>query len=518
MTTSPFSASVIKIVSALALDVPDKERYQNFLEALVDIIPCDAAGLLRLEGKVLRPLAVSGLSQDTLGRRFVVSEHPRLLRILNSPVAVRFEADSPLPDPYDGLVSTLDGRLDIHDCMGISLNVDDKPWGVITFDALHDHSFDAIDPNELSTFKQLAEATVKAADRIALLKARVAHTRDVVVAVQQNEGRDEIIGESQPILTLLKDIDVVAFSSLTVLVMGETGVGKELVAKRIHSKSSRVNAPMVHVNCAALPESLAESELFGHVRGAFTGAVSDRAGRFELADGGTLFLDEIGELPLSLQAKILRTLQSGEVQRVGSDHNIQVDVRIVAATNRDLQAEIIKGRFRADLYHRIAVYPVIVPTLRERGGDVLLLAGFFLERNQRKLGVAAVRLSDTAKIALMRYSWPGNVRELEHLLSRASMRAIAEQGRDASWVTLTAEHLDFRLDTYQLTAGANAGATPSIDISLPGRTMKEAVADFQKVLIQQRLEANRNNLAATARGLGLNSGNFYRLLKRLKIK
>lgn len=518
MTTSVFFESVIKIVSDLARDVPDKERYQNLLNAVQRIFPCDAAALLRLEGKVLKPLAISGLSSDALGRRFVVDEHPRLMHIVNSRATVRFEADSTLPDPYEGLVNTPDGLLNIHDCMGVSLYVDEKPWGVLTLDALTANSFDAIDPVQLRTFISLAEATVKAAERIALLKARVAHSRDVVVAMQSNEGRDEIIGDSQSIHKLLADIDVVAFSSLTVLIMGETGVGKELVAKRIHAKSNRSKAPMVHVNCAALPESLAESELFGHVRGAFTGAVTDRAGRFELANGGTLFLDEIGELPLSLQAKILRTLQSGEVQRVGSDHNIQVDVRIVAATNRDLQAEIVKGRFRADLYHRVAVYPVTVPPLRVREGDVQLLAGFFLERNQRRLGVGAFRLSKAAKLAIQHYNWPGNVRELEHLLSRAGLRAIAEQGREGAWVTLTAEHLDFRLDAYQLAAGVSVADTKPIVAEIRVMDMKEAVDQFQKNLIQQRLEDCQGNLAATARSFDLNSSNFYRLLKRLHIK
>ena len=518
MTMSVFFESVIKIVSDLARDVPDKERYQNLISAVQRIFPCDAAVLLRLEGRVLRPLAVSGLESDVMGRRFVVDEHPRLSRIVNSRTTVRFEADSTLPDPYDGLISIPDGLLNIHDCMGFSLYVDDKPWGVLTLDALADRSFDSIDPTQLRMFINLTEATVKAAERIALLKARVKHSRDVVVALQSSEGRDEIIGDSQAIHTLLADIDVVAFSSLTVLIMGETGVGKELVAKRIHAKSSRANAPMVHVNCAALPESLAESELFGHVRGAFTGAVTDRAGRFELANGGTLFLDEIGELPLSLQAKILRTLQSGEVQRVGSDHNIQVDVRIVAATNRNLQEEIVKGRFRADLYHRIAVYPVTVPPLRGRDTDILLLAGFFLERNQRRLGVGAFRLSKAAKLALQQYSWPGNVRELEHLLSRAGLRAIAEQGRDAAWVTLSAEHLDFRLDAYQLAAGMSVTVNNPVVAENRTMDMNEAVDQFQKDLIQQRLEDYQGNLAATARSFDLNSSNFYRLLKRLHIK
>jgi len=519
MTTSLFATSVIKIVSDLAMDVPERVRYQNLLESLMEIFPCDAAALLRLEGAILRPLAAVGLSQDVFGRRFVVEEHPRLLRIVKSPVSVRFEADSSLPDPYDGLVNTADNLLNIHDCMGVAIQFDGATWGVLTFDALDANRFDAMDLELLATFVRLTEATVQAAGRLATLTARAAHARELVAAVQQSDNRDEIIGESAAILSLLQDIDMVAASSLTVLIMGETGVGKELVAKRIHRHSDRSKTPMIHVNCAALPESLAESELFGHVRGAFTGAHSDRAGRFELADGGTLFLDEIGELPLALQAKILRTLQSGEVQRVGSDHNINVDVRIIAATNRDLKAEIGKGRFRADLYHRIAVYPVTVPNLKDRDADVLLLSGFFLERNQRKLGVGAFRLSSDANRALAYYNWPGNVRELEHLLSRAGMRAISEQGREAPWVTITASHLDFRLDSILVERHRHQPVTlTDKDVSGSDQTMKDALDQYQKAFVEQRIIDNHQNLAATARGLGLNSSNFYRLLKRLGIK
>lgn len=198
----------------------------------------------------------------------------------------------------------------------------------------------------------------------------------------------------QPVLLkLLHELDIVADSDLPVLLLGETGVGKELLARRIQRHSTRAQAPMIHVNCAALPESLAESELFGHVKGAFSGAVRDRAGRFEAAHGGILFLDEVGELPLVVQAKLLRALQNGEIQRLGSDTPRQVDVRIIAATNlKDLAAQVRNGQFRADLYHRLSVYPVPIPPLRERGDDILLLAGYFLELNRtQKLGFRSLR-------------------------------------------------------------------------------------------------------------------------------
>jgi Transcriptional regulator containing GAF, AAA-type ATPase, and DNA binding domains len=211
-----------------------------------------------------------------------------------------------------------------------------------------------------------------------------------------------------------------------VLITGETGVGKELVAMALHQASNRADKPLVSLNCAALPDTLVESELFGHVRGAFTGAHGERRGKFELANGGTLFLDEVGELPLTVQAKLLRVLQSGQLQRLGSDREHRVDVRLIAATNRDLAAEVRTGNYRADFYHRLSVYPLQVPPLRERGRDAVLLAGYFLEQNRSRLGLNSLRLSSEAQAALLAYDWPGNVRELEHLIGRSALKAMGQ--------------------------------------------------------------------------------------------
>jgi anaerobic nitric oxide reductase transcription regulator len=274
---------------------------------------------------------------------------------------------------------------------------------------------------------------------------------------------------------------------------------------------------MVYVNCAALPENIAESELFGHTKGAFSGAVSERAGKFEIADGGTLFLDEIGELSLAIQAKMLRALQSGEIQRVGSDQNIQVDVRIVAATNRDLQQEVSNGNFRADLYHRLTVYPVQVPPLRERGKDVLLLAGYFLEDNQRRLSVKALRLSADAKNALQQYSWPGNVRELGHLLSRATLKATTDQGKANNSIIIDASYLDISNAETINSNEPNKEITTKPVIIKNNLTLKEAVDEFQREAIEETLRKHNGNLASAGRELGINRSNFYRLLKRLDI-
>jgi len=291
-----------------------------------------------------------------------------------------------------------------------------------------------------------------------------------------------------------------------------------LVARHLHAASNRAEAPMVYVNCAALPENLIESELFGHTKGAFSGATGNRSGKFELADGGTLFLDEIGELPLAMQPKLLRALQAGEVQRVGSDHFHQVSVRVIAATNRDLKQEVAGGRFRADLYHRLSVYPVHVPPLRERGRDILLLAGHFLELNRRKLGLGALRLAKSARASLLEYSWPGNVRELEHLISRAVLRLSAARRPSGGVLTLSAELLALPEDEFSDVKTAPSANTAGESTRYqPAINLRDATDHFQRELITSVLRARGFNRKATASDLGVDPGNFIRLLKRLCI-
>ncbi len=512
MTTFAFSQNLISIVADLSRDIPDEMRYKRLLNAMQSIFPCDAAALLELDGSTLLPLAIDGLSGDTMGRRFAVEEHPRLARLLHSREPVRFAADSKLPDPYDGLVETEDQHLHVHDCMGVSLYIDDQPWGILTLDAMQPGTFDEIDPIELRTFIGLTEATVKAAQRIGALEAKVIQEQQLAVALIEGGGQTEMIGTSTALSRLKDEISIVSQSDLTVLIQGETGVGKELVARQVHELSTRADKALIYVNCAALPESIAESELFGHIKGSFTGATADRPGKFEVANGGSLFLDEIGELPLTVQAKILRALQNGEIQRVGSDQFTKVDVRILSATNRDLQQEVAKGRFRADLYHRLSVYPVKVPPLRDRDNDSLLLAGYFLEKNQKRFGVQGLRLSLEAKQLIRQYRWPGNVRELEHVLSRAALKAINEQGRDTRSVLISQKHLGLSPDEL-IEEGEIIEPKPAVyreQVSL-----KDATERFQKELITDRLEKNHGNIAAAARELGVNRSNLYRLLKRL---
>ncbi|MGH8383027.1 nitric oxide reductase transcriptional regulator NorR [Pseudomonas sp.] len=517
MTAKSLLTALLPLVSDLARDLPERERYRRLLEAMRSLLPCDAAALLRLDGDWLVPLAVDGLSTDTLGRRFKVNEHPRFEAILNNSAPTRFASDSELPDPYDGLVEGLHQHLEVHDCMGCPLFVDEQPWGLITLDALDPEQFQQVEPDALQAFASLAAATVNVAERIErlALRAEDEHERAEVYRQASGQQHKELIGQSKTHKRLLEEIQLVGSSDLTVLITGETGVGKELVAQAIHQTSSRADKPMISLNCAALPDTLVESELFGHVRGAFTGAVGERRGKFELANGGTLFLDEVGELSLAVQAKLLRVLQSGQLQRLGSDQEHRVDVRLIAATNRDLADEVRAGRYRADFYHRLSVYPLLVPPLRERGRDVLLLSGYFLEHNRSRMGLGSLRLSAEAQAALLAYDWPGNVRELEHLIGRSALKALGQHRQRPKILTLDATDLDLR--PVEAVLSHNPGSQPT-DAPLPGGDLRQALDDYQRQLIQACLERHQHNWAGSARELGLDRANLGRLAKRLGLR
>lgn len=411
-----------RIAIDLQSDIGHTDRFSRLITTLRQILGCDASALLRYEAHQFVPLAIDGLAQDVLGRRFALEGHPRLEAIARAGDVVRFPADSDLPDPYDGLIPGHES-LKVHACVGLPLFAGQTLIGALTLDGMDADRFDSFSDEEL----RLIAALVAGALNNALLIARL-EAQNVLPAQAVNyplPERQEIIGLSGPMLQLKKEIDIVAASDLNVLISGETGTGKELVAKAVHQGSPRAANPLVYLNCAALPESVAESELFGHVKGAFTGAISNRSGKFEMADNGTLFLDEIGELSLALQAKLLRVLQYGDIQRVGDDRSLRVDVRVLAATNRDLRQEVVEGRFRADLYHRLSVFPLSVPPLRERESDVVLLAGYFCEQCRLRMGLARVILAEAARNRLQKWSWPGNVRELEHAIHRAVVLARA---------------------------------------------------------------------------------------------
>lgn len=520
------ASALLALCADLGAELPQAVRLQRLVDLLRAQFGCGAVALLRLEEDRLRPLAVTGLVGDALGRRFAVSQHPRLAAILARREVTCFEHDSQLPDPYDGLLDTLVGEpLPVHDCMGVALHVDGHPWGVLTLDALTTGTFGPAARQRLAQCLPLVEAVVRMArleQELRTLRMAATGPADGALALAAPEragaGELEIVGESPALKRLLHELGVVAASELPVLLLGETGVGKELFARLLHQQSQRRARQLVHVNCAALPESLAESELFGHVRGAFSGAVSDRPGRFEAAEGGTLFLDEVGELPLSVQAKLLRTLQNGEIQRLGADRPRRVNVRVIAATNRDLREQVASGAFRADLYHRLSVYPVPIPPLRERGNDVLLLSGRFLELNRARLGLRSLRLSPDAQAALRRYRWPGNVRELEHVISRAALKALSRGVGRNEIVTLEAGLLDLEApDVPKVAASERQGAALPATPAVEG-TLREAVDACQRQAVAAALERHRGNWAQAARALDVDPSNLHKLARRLRLK
>ncbi|HAS6309071.1 TPA: nitric oxide reductase transcriptional regulator NorR [Vibrio vulnificus] len=487
-------------------------RFDTLLTTIRDVLNCDSSALLLFEDQHFKPLAINGLAKEVLGRRFSIEQHPRLEAIARAGDIVRFPSESTLPDPYDGLITNHQGKLHVHSCIGLPLLIDDQLIGAITIDALDPNQFDQLKNQELRFISALAAGGLHTALLLEQLDTQASLPRESYA--EKRTLSNEIIGNSPGMKTLQEQIDAVANTELSVLVMGETGVGKELVANAIHHRSERASNNLVYLNCAALPESVAESELFGHIKGAFTGAISHRKGKFEQADGGTLFLDEVGELSLELQAKLLRALQYGDIQRVGDDRHIRVNTRIVAATNRVLHEEVKAGRFRTDLYHRLSVFPLQVPPLREREEDVILLAGFFAEQVRGKLGLHSVRLSPSLVAELREYHWPGNVRELEHAIKRAAVLAKARTPQMD--IELISQDFDIKTPTSpMMPTVATSQAQHEIHI---GIGLKQATDAFQKQLILRALESNQGNWAATARQLELDSGNLHRLAKRLGIK
>ena len=293
---------------------------------------------------------------------------------------------------------------------------------------------DTYQPHHLALLDRLKSSLALTVDRllafdkIEQLSERLRRENTYLLEeVKTNANFEEVIGTSAVLQNVFRSIEQVAPTDYTVLIQGETGTGKELIARAVHNRSPRRNKALIKLNCAALPANLIESELFGHEKGAFTGAIDKRIGKFELANGGTIFLDEIGELPLELQPKLLRVLQEKEIERVGGKGSIPCDVRVIAATNRDLYQEAAAGRFRQDLYYRLNVFPINLPPLRDRKEDLTLLSTYFLQKISKKLGKKLSGLSEASLVQMNEYSWPGNIRELEHLLERAAIMSTTQE-------------------------------------------------------------------------------------------
>ncbi len=379
--------------------------------------------------------------------------------------------------------------------LAVPMTIRNECVGVIEIiNTLHGGDFVEEDRLWLEIFANQAALALQNAKSFAKARTEISNLQDQIVT---DRGYHTFVGSSAVIREKLDLVSRVAKTDSSVLILGESGVGKELFAEQIHLQSKRAEKPLIRVNCAALPEPLLESELFGHVKGAFTDASSDRRGRFELASGGTIFLDEIAEVPLSIQAKMLRVIQQKTFEKLGSSEPVTVDVRIIAATNRDIEAAVQAGTFRNDLYYRLNVLPLHIPPLRERPEDVMELADFFLQRFKREIKKQVRGFSDGAMETLLSYTWPGNVRELENAIERS---VVICQGD-----VIEPQDLVLKADGGGAAAGHGA------------RTLKESITGFKRSVIENALRTHGWNQTETAKVLDIQRTYLSRLIKELKI-
>jgi DNA-binding NtrC family response regulator len=385
----------------------------------------------------------------------------------------------------------------------------DVPVIIITAHGTVDSAVEAI---KLGAFDYITKPFDQA--EIQAVIAKAARTHDIAQRNVRVDGRARaaIVGQSPQMQEIFKIIEKVADTPSTVLITGESGTGKELIATALHEGSSRRNKPLIRINCAAIPKDLMESELFGYERGAFTGAVTSKPGRFELADGGTLFLDEIAEIPVEMQVKILRALQESEFERVGGIKTTRVDVRLIAATNRNLELEIEAGRFRKDLYYRLAVVPIVLPALRERQSDIPMLTHHFIEKYNRKLNKKIEGISDEALALLQAHAWPGNIRELENLMERVLLFA---DGPKIAAKDLP-DHIRQAVVETPAAASATADGTPA-ETGLKDIVRMKAAA-LEKDLIAKALEETGGNVTRAARLLQISRKSLQTKMKEFGLR
>ena len=370
------------------------------------------------------------------------------------------------------------GRREAISFVCVPIKMDGRVIGALSADRLVSASLE----EDMRLLTVLASLVAKAVRNRQDRHRMIEENQRLQNALREQSRPETFVGASSGLQAVLTQLAQVAPTSATVLLLGESGTGKELAANTIHARSLRAGHPFIKVNCAALPEGLVESELFGHEKGAFTGATSIRKGRFEAADGGTLFLDEIGDLSMPTQVKLLRVLQEQEFERVGGMKTIKVDVRVVAATSRNLERMVREGAFRRDLFYRLNVFPVFMPPLRERAGDIRLLIETFLEKYGRKMGKRGLRLTSDAENLLMAHSWPGNIRELENVIERA--------------VILTTDGV---IRPGLLPSSVQAASV----LSSPHGTLPEALEHLERELVSQALREHGGHMGRAAQALGL---------------
>jgi nitrogen regulation protein NR(I) len=387
----------------------------------------------------------------------------------------------------------------------------DVPVIIITAHGTVDSAVEAI---KLGAFDYITKPFEQAEIQAVVAKAARTHTANQQNVKADGRARSSIIGESAQMQDIFKIIDKVAETPSTVLITGESGTGKELIATALHDGSPRRDKPLIKINCAAIPKDLMESELFGYERGAFTGAVTSKPGRFELADGGTLFLDEIAEIPVEMQVKLLRALQESEFERVGGIKTTRVDVRLIAATNRDLQKEIDNGHFRKDLYYRLNVVPIVLPSLRERKSDIPMLTKHFIEKYNKRLNKKIEGVADDAMTVLQAWPWPGNIRELENLMERVIVFADGP--------LITAKDLPEPVksgSTAQAPLAGDLSSGPSnVSVGALKDIVRQETAKVEKDLIVKALEETQGNVTRAAKLLQISRKSLQTKMKEFGLR
>jgi Nif-specific regulatory protein len=463
---------------------------KQVLESIFEVAPADRAAILLCEHGTEEWSSVFGWDRRAGPNQAVQVSRTIVSQVLSDGVAILCN-NLPATESFSDTASIVERR--IHGVLAVPLEVFDRILGVIYLDASNPEArFDENHLQLLTAIGSIAAAALDNARRMESLEQENRRLQDEI-AVEHN-----MVGDSPRMRDVYQFIARVAPRDITVLIFGESGTGKELVARAIHRTSGRANKPCVAINCAALAENLLESELFGHEKGSFTGAIAQKKGKLEIAEGGTVFLDEIGELAPLLQAKLLRVLQEREFERVGGTRTIKLDVRLVTATNRDLEEEVKKGRFREDLFYRLNVVSLRMPALRERREDIPLLANYFAAKFSKRSNRPVLGVSPQARPCLTSYDWPGNVRELENAIERAVVLGSSDM------------ILPEDLPEAVLEKAESAGATMT--------AFHDALRESKKQLILSAFEQAQGNYTEAAKLLGLHPNYLHRLIRNLNMK
>jgi Nif-specific regulatory protein len=463
---------------------------KQLLESIFTVAPADRAAILLCDHGTEEWSSVFGWDRRAGPNQAVQVSRTIVTQVLSDGVAV-LSNDVPTDDSFSDTDSIIERR--IRSVLAVPLEVFDRIMGVIYLDASNPEA--RFDENHLQLLTAIGSIAASALDNARRMESLEQENRRLQDEISLEHN---MVGDSPRMRDVYQFIARVAPRDITVLIFGESGTGKELVARAIHRTSGRANKPCVAINCAALAETLLESELFGHEKGAFTGAIAQKKGKLEIAEGGTVFLDEIGELAPLLQAKLLRVLQEREFERVGGTRTIKLDVRLVTATNRDLEEEVKKGRFREDLFYRLNVVSLRMPALRERREDIPLLASYFAAKFSQRSNRPVLGVSPHARTCLVNYDWPGNVRELENAIERAVVLGSADM--------ILPEDLPEAVLEKAESAGASMTA------------FHDSLREAKKQLILNAFEQAQGSYTEAAKLLGLHPNYLHRLIRNLNMK